>query len=237
MAAGDFLAFYTRFFPVVEINATYYRIPNPRVFETIERKTPPGFRFVVKLHQTMTHENRLDEPTLAAFRSLLEPLRAAGKFDGLLAQFPMRFRRTRDSKAHLERLRDRFAGDPLFVEFRHHSWAHPGLEPWLSEHRLGYVVVDEPNLEGLMPPITLLTTDTAYVRFHGRNGDNWWGGRGDRYDYDYSEQELKEWLEKVRQLAEQAKRTYLFFNNCHAGQAARNAKLMQELLRQQGLGT
>ena len=58
---------------------------------------------------------------------------------------------------------------------------------------------------------------------------------GDRYDYDYGADELGEWVEKVRDLANQARRTYLFFNNCHAGQAARSAKLMQQLLRQQGL--
>ena len=56
---------------------------------------------------------------------------------------------------------------------------------------------------------------------------------GDRYDYDYRADELKEWVQKVRDLAGQARRTYLFFNNCHAGHAARSAKLMQELLRQQ----
>ena len=56
-----------------------------------------------------------------------------------------------------------------------------------------------------------------------------------RYQYLNSAEELKEWVRKVAELADQARRTYLFFNNCHAGQAARNAKLMQELLRQQGL--
>ena len=71
---------------------------------------------------------------------------------------------------------------------------------------------------------------------HGRNAETWWGsGKGDRYDYDYSERELKEWLRKITELADKARRIYLFFNNCHAGQAARNAKLMQELLRQQQL--
>lgn len=58
---------------------------------------------------------------------------------------------------------------------------------------------------------------------------------GDRYDYDYAERELQEWVERIRTLAAQAKQTYLFFNNCHAGQAARNAKLMEELLRRQQL--
>ena len=97
--------------------------------------------------------------------------------------------------------------------------------------------MDEPALPGLVPPVALATTADAYVRFHGRNAGNWWGrGGGDRYDYDYSEAELREWMGKIRELADKARRTYLFFNNCHAGQAARNAKLMQEMLRQQQLG-
>lgn len=236
MRSGDFLSFYSKRFPVVEVNSTYYRIPPPRVLEQMEKKTPPGFRFMVKLHQSMTHEGSSDASLVQEFLAMLEPLKRAGKYDGLLAQFPWGFRRTAASEAHLDTLRKRLEGEPLFAEFRHDSWAKPDLGDWLRERSIGYCAVDEPALKGLMPPIALLTTDTAYVRFHGRNSETWWGrGGGDRYDYDYSEAELKEWLEKVAKLAEQAKRTYLFFNNCHAGQAARNAKLMQELLRRQGL--
>ena len=76
------------------------------------------------------------------------------------------------------------------------------------------------------------------MRFHGRNAATWWGkGAGDRYDWDYQREELEDWVKRIAELAEQARRVYLFFNNCHAGQAARSAKLMQEMLRQQGLGT
>jgi uncharacterized protein YecE (DUF72 family) len=76
------------------------------------------------------------------------------------------------------------------------------------------------------------TAEPAYVRFHGRNAKNWWrgSGGGDRYDYDYNETELREWVGKVLDLANKARSTYLFFNNCHAGQAARSAKLMERLL-------
>ncbi len=234
--SSDFLGYYAGHFPAVEVNSTYYRIPHPRVLEQMERKTPPGFLFVVKLHRSMTHEGVHDEARAREFLAAVQPLKDAGKYEGLLAQFPWGFRRTAENKAHLESLRERLAGEPLFAEFRHDSWAHPGLEAWLRERGIGYCAVDEPALKGLMPPIAIATTDRAYVRFHGRNAANWWArGGGDRYDYDYTRPELAEWLEKVTRLAEQAKRTYLFFNNCHAGQAARSAKLMQELLRQQGL--
>jgi uncharacterized protein YecE (DUF72 family) len=127
--------------------------------------------------------------------------------------------------------------------------AHHRPGPELREQRIGYCAVDEPRLAGLIPPLTLLTTEDAYIRFHGRNAANWWKGshareagepvRSDRtqlrYDYDYRPEELQEWVRKVAELAEQARRTYLFFNNCHAGQAARSAKLMQEMLRQHNL--
>ncbi len=237
MKSGDFLRFYAERFPVVEVNATYYRIPPARTLEQMERKTPDGFRFVAKLHQSMTHESTRDPEPYRQLAESLAPLKAAGKFDGLLAQFPWGFQRSPAAEAHLKLLRERFAGDPLFVEFRHRSWITPGLAAELEALDLGYCAVDEPALPGLVPPVVLRTAADGYVRFHGRNAANWWGrGGGDRYDYDYREDELKEWLKKVTDLATQARRTYLFFNNCHAGQAARNASLMQELLRrQQGL--
>ena len=277
---GDFLAWYARHFDVVEVNSTYYRIPHPRVLEQMERKTPPGFHFLVKLNQAMTHEGGRDPVLYRDFLTAIEPLKRAGKYDGLLAQFPWGFKRSPAALDSLLALRSRLPGEPLFVEFRHASWNAPEIWDWLREHTLGFCAVDEPALEGLMPPVAVVTAEDAYVRFHGRNARNWWGGgprrerrvaseagpargssdyssaapdlfgaaepavadrgrpragSGDRYDYDYSGRELKEWLGKIRELAQQARRTYLFFNNCHAGQAARNARLMQDLLRQQRL--
>lgn len=236
-APGRFLGYYARHFDVVEVNATYYRIPDPGMFERMAAKTPDGFRFVVKLNQAMTHDHARDPALYRTFLDAVAPLKTAGKYDGLLAQFPGGFRGTAANRDHLEAVRGLLGDEPLFVEFRHDSWLAPDLEPWLRERRLGWCAVDEPPLPGLLPPVTMVTTEDAYVRFHGRNTKTWWGrGEGDRYDYDYSDAELREWLQRVRNLADQARRTYLFFNNCHAGQAARNARLMQELIRQQKIG-
>jgi len=234
--SGDYLGFYARHFGCVEVNSTYYRIPAPRVLEQMERKTPEGFQFVVKLNQAMTHEGATDPALYHEFLAAIQPLKDAGKYHGLLAQFPWGFKKTEAAKGHLEHLRAALPGEPLWAEFRHASWMHPKLPDWLRERSLGYCAVDEPALPGLVPPVVHLTTDTGYVRFHGRNEKTWWGrSGGDRYDYDYAERELAEWVERIRVLADRAKQTYLFFNNCHAGQAARNAKLMEELLRRQNL--
>ncbi len=233
----DFLPFYSSQFDTLEINTTYYGIPKPEVLAGMAERTPDDFRFVVKLNQAMTHDYSLDSAVFSEFRAAIEPLKRAGKYDGLLAQFPWAFRRTEENRRFLAALRKQLVDEPLFVEFRHDSWLVPGLQRSLQDHRIGFCAVDEPALRGLLPPVALRTTEDAYVRFHGRNADTWWGrdGNKNRYDYDYRREELEEWVGKIRELADRARRVYLFFNNCHAGQAARSAKLMQELLKQHRL--
>jgi len=125
------------------------------------------------------------------------------------------------------------AGLPLAVEFRHKSWLHDTVFAGLAERRVTLVAVDEPQLPDLLPPLSIVTNpDLFYVRFHGRNDKDWYGNTpgADRYKYDYSERELREWLPKIESLAAQTGQVLLFFNNCHSGQAAKNAKRLKKLL-------
>jgi len=227
---GRMLDEYIRHFDVVEINSSYYRIPDAGMFGRMDEKTPPGFEFIVKLYKGMTHEIEDDASMYRAFTDAVVPLKESGKFAGYLAQFPWRFKNSPGARDHLSVLRDRFGDDPLFVEFRHASWVAPETLDLLRARELGYCSVDEPALKGLMPPLAEATTDTGYVRLHGRNAGNWWGKGGDRYDYDYSSDELGEWKDKLLTLEEKVRKVYAFFNNCHAGHAARNAELMIEML-------
>ncbi len=269
------LDYYVRHFPAVEVNATYYRIPPPGTLRAMERKTPDGFQFVVKTHHDMTHDQSVEPDLYRAFARAVEPVLAAGKLHGLLAQFPYAFRRSAENEAFLLELKRRLPEVPLFVEFRHRSWADEEVFDRLDRAGVGYVSVDEPDLPGLMPPTARVTgpDGIGYVRLHGRNKENWWRnpGRGrpdgsaaaapaadaadfgplfaaaappapgpsgasrDRYDYLYSESELREWAEKIRVMAVKAKKTFVFFNNCHVGQAATGAKLMRRLLEGEGL--
>jgi len=227
---GAMLDEYVRHFDVVEINFSYYRVPDADMFARMEAKTPPGFEFIVKLYKGMTHEVEEDAAMYRQFVSSVAPLREAGKFGGYLAQFPWRFKKSSKSEAHLASLRDRLGDDPLFAEFRHDSWIERETFESLEAQGIGYCSVDEPALKGLVPPVAAATTDTGYVRFHGRNARNWWGGGGDRYDYDYNRKELTEWTEKLLKLEDKVRKVYAFFNNCHAGHAARNAELMVGML-------
>lgn len=227
---SEFLTHYTRMFPVVELNATYYRIPPARSFETMARKSPRDFLFVVKAHQEMTHAQSRETALYRTFLDAVDPLRAAGKFDGVLLQFPFGFRNEPRHRAHLAYLREALPDMRLWAEFRHESWNQEPVYDYLKRLNLGFCAVDEPALPGLMPPVAAATTDTGYVRFHGRNQATWWQGGHERYDWDYSAEELSEWLERIRKLAAETNRTYVFFNNCYMGRAVKSARILQRLL-------
>lgn len=174
----------------------------------------------------------------------IEPLHREGRLGGVLMQYPPyvtagdtdRRGRALDS---VERAADLLRPLPVFVEFRHNSWV-VGRElahtmRFLAEHGLTYVAVDAPQIPGgtTMPPVTAVTSPLGYVRLHGRNKGMWYArtaSAADRFDYAYTEEELREWREPVRQLAEGTERTWVMFNNCKYDYAPRNAREMAAIL-------
>ncbi|MFC1474472.1 DUF72 domain-containing protein [bacterium] len=229
---GEMLAYYSRFFDTVEINATYYRIPPPGAFAEMARKTDDDFIFFVKLHKSMTHEREGELEPFGELFNAVSPLEEAGRFAGFLAQFPWSFKNSDNNFEYLGWLVEKLAGRPLFVEFRHVSWITDPVLDMMREKGVGYCIVDEPQHEGMVPSVLETTTPAAYIRLHGRNEEDWWNPRpgSDRYLYDYSDRELGEWAEKVLQVAETSERVYMFFNNCHFGNAPLNARKMKQLL-------
>jgi len=93
------------------------------------------------------------------------------------------------------------------------------------------VAVDVPDLPNLYPRGPVQSSPTIYVRFHSRNGSNWYGSDKDRYNYWFDDAALTEWIDALTRVREETKRVFLLFNNCHRSQAAENAGRMAELIR------
>lgn len=231
---GKFLDFYAQFFNAVEINSTYYAIPSRETVLKISKKTPLDFAFIVKTNKETTHIRKENAQAIAQLLKALQPMIEMQKFHGFLAQFPYSFKNTEENRRYILQTKALLADHPLFVEFRHKSWAIPPVYSFLRENQIGYVNVDEPALPGLLPPQGIATTELGYVRFHGRNKENWWeGDNTSRYDYEYSEEELRSWLGNIGQLLKNTYRTYIFFNNHPRGQAIKNTRQMLKIINEQ----
>ncbi len=229
----EMLPAYAAQFDTVELNYSYYRMPTVKTSAGMVKKTPKEFQFFAKIHQDISHKG-----TLAGadqFKEGLEPLRVAGKLSGLLLQFPQAFHDTRDNRDHLRNTIDAFRDYPLAVEFRHRSWAKTEVYRFLESNKSCLVSVDAPTIPALFPKTSVQTAGFGYIRLHSRNASKWYKSGEDRYDYHYSDQELEEWLPVLDAFSERASNVFVYFNNCHRGQAAENARAMKKIIKQAGL--
>jgi uncharacterized protein YecE (DUF72 family) len=238
---SDMLSFYEKElgFNALEVNFTYYTLPSQKSFAAMSKKTSSGFEFVVKSFKGMTHEIR-DKGTGAMidnqeifkkFKDSLIPLAEDRKLAGVLAQFPYGFFPGRENFDYLERFKGEMENIPLVFEFRNHAWMKDQTFQFLEKKGIGFCVVDEPKIPKLMPYLPKATSEMGYFRFHGRN-PNWFNVPIKvRYDYLYSEGELKEFIPDIKDISQKTAKTLVFFNNCYSGSAAKNAAQMAKLLQ------
>jgi uncharacterized protein YecE (DUF72 family) len=238
---SDMLSFYEKElgFNTLEVNFTYYTLPSQKSFAAMSKKTSEGFEFVVKSFKGMTHEIRdkktgamIDnQETFEKFKYSLIPLVQDGKLASVLAQFPYGFFPNRENLDYLERFKKEMKDIPLIFEFRNRTWMKDQTFQFLEKIGVGFCIVDEPKLSQLMPYLPKATSEIGYFRFHGRN-PNWFNVPIKvRYDYLYSEGELKEFIPDIQNISQKTAKTLVFFNNCYSGSAAKNAVQMAKLLQ------
>ncbi|MGD0917182.1 MAG: DUF72 domain-containing protein [Thermodesulfobacteriota bacterium] len=228
-------------FHALEVNFTYYTLPSQKSFAAMSQKTSKGFEFVVKAFRGMTHEIRNKETgamidnqeTFEKFRYSLVPLVDDGKLACVLAQFPYGFFLNRENLDYLHRFKEQMGGVPLVFEFRNQTWLGERTFQFLERNGIGFCIVDEPKLQKLMPYMPRATSEIGYFRFHGRN-PNWFNAPiSERYNYLYGEEELQKFIPDIKDISQKTGKIFIFFNNCHAGSAAKNASQMAKLLIEQ----
>ncbi len=216
------LGHYSKIFPTVEIDSTFYAFPKEGMVIGWDRYSPKNFIFNAKLPQTITHEllENLGKPIedeMDKFASLMQPLNNSGKLGCLLIQLPPRYKYDLN---HLEQFLSLLPhGFKYAIEFRHKTWMRPETWSTLSKYNVAYTIVDEP----LLPPEVHMTADFAYIRWHGHGERPW-------YDYHYSEKQLKDWVPKVKEVEGSVKTTYGYFNNHFHGYAVENGLSILKML-------
>ncbi len=226
---GKMLDFYSEHFSSVEVNSTYYRIMSPKISRSMVSRTPDDFQFILKLHSSMTHSRNASDEQWEAYRRMLEPFIRSEKLSCLLAQFPYSFKPSEQAVRYIEELGRKTDEVPLAVEFRYDEWYRGDILERISAAGMALVSVDLPGLSHLPRPVAIGGRPFGYIRFHGRNAARWWNGGPLRYDYSYSNEELQSWLPAIDKLTAESGKMFVMFNNCHFGQAVRDAINMKEL--------
>jgi uncharacterized protein YecE (DUF72 family) len=225
------LEYYSQHFNFTEVNSTYYHMPRLQLFESLNKKTPDGFKFAVKLFGGFTHERSAGALEAQQFNYALLPLIESGKLTCLLAQFPYSFHYNEKNMEHLKRLKEWFENIEVVIEFRNREWIRSETMQFLKKEGLGYVCVDEPDIKGLIKNVTAVTSRISYLRMHGRNAQKWYGSEGsDRYNYLYSKDELMEWVPRIKEMEKMSSITLVAFNNHPIGKAIINARELTDML-------
>jgi len=172
------------------------------------------------------------------FERALLPLDSSGKLGVVLFQFPPWFYPSSQQRDYILACKERLPQYTIAVEFRHNSWVNgKNVERtlnFLRDNNLPFVCVDEPQgFESSIPIVVEATSDIALIRFHGRNRETW-EKKGisvtERFNYLYSEKELREWVPRIKELASKTRQLHVLFNNCYHDKAVLNAQQVRLML-------
>jgi uncharacterized protein YecE (DUF72 family) len=174
------------------------------------------------------------------FWSAMAPLRESGKLGMIAFQFPPYFIAKPANFDYLASLPERLPGASIAIEFRHPGWVKDPAQrietmKFLRSHGLYYTSIDAPQDESIVPSFVEATGDQVYLRFHGKNRDNWFKkniSAAERFKYLYSERELHSLAKNLEDLGEQGvRRAYAIFNNCYQNFGIMNATTMSAIVK------
>jgi uncharacterized protein YecE (DUF72 family) len=204
---------YCRTFDTVEINNTFYRQPDDRIFDRWREQAPQGFSYAVKANRYLTHMRKLNEPGESLERFLAGARRLREHLGPILYQLPPNW------KKNLARLRSFAEILPRdlthVIEFRDRDWLADDTYELLAEYGLCLCVHD------MLPRHPRRVTGrVVYVRFHGS---------GEKYGGKYGPSRLRGWAAWIADVAGRHQ-VYVYFNNDAHGYAIRDAQALREML-------
>ncbi|MGB7219081.1 MAG: DUF72 domain-containing protein [Vicinamibacterales bacterium] len=215
----------------------YQQFTHPRMFRArVERELIRQLGTTELPEEAIATLVRANQADLDEFRRGIEPLATAGKLGPLLAQFPASFHDSPGSRVHLAALLRAFHGHELAVELRHKSWSDRAEETRTLLDAFGatWVWIDEPKFKDSVEQPVVSDGAFLYLRLHGRNAKAWWhhADRDERYDYLYTEDELRPTAERLKTAVKGMLRGYAYLNNHPRAQAVRNALQLRALVGQ-----
>lgn len=218
--ASRMFELYAQKFDTVELNNSFYRLPDVETFREWHDAAPRNFLFAVKASRFITHNLKLKNPQNALDNILSRAETLGRKLGPVLFQLPPKW------KKNVERLDEFLSVLPRYhrytFEFREPSWNCEEVFVVLRKHNAAYCIHE---LAGFHTDLTI-TADFTYVRLHGP-------GTG-KYEGSYTHRQLERWAQQIREWEKILKAIYIYFDNDQAGFAPANALLLKELVGGKG---
>lgn len=209
----EWFAFYGARFSTVEINYSFYRLPDEATFDHWRDAAPKGFKYAIKANRYLTHVKRLKECAEPLHRFLDRCRRLENHLGPVLYQLPPHWRLNTD---RFELFTRDLPGDLTHVfEFRDDRWFVDPVREILDDRGLAFCIHDH---EGAECP-HWMTGPVAYLRFHGsRIGRQ--GG--------YTHREIERQAELARLAIADGRDVYAYYNNDAFGCAVRDARRLHD---------
>lgn len=210
---------YAAHFQTVEINNTFYQLPEEDTFHAWREQAPEEFQYAVKANRYITHMKKLKDPEESVPDFLSRARLLEDHLGPILWQLPPNWYADPERLASFANLLPEDMGHA--VEFRDPDWFQGEIRDILEEHALSFVIFSMPGLD--CPRWT--TADLIYLRFHGVE---------DRYQGRYGEEGLKPWAARIASWLEDGHKVRAYFNNDDRGFAVQDAQLLRDLVRESG---
>jgi uncharacterized protein YecE (DUF72 family) len=209
------LSKYIAYFKTVEINNSFYRLPEPETFTLWKKSVPEDFLFVVKASRFITHMKKLKDVSDSLHLLLKNASHLKEKLGPILFQLPPGWKCNKDRLSDfLKRLPE---GYRYAFEFRNHTWYDEAVYDLLQQYNCAFCIYE---LDHHTSPLKV-TADFVYVRLHGPKG---------KYQGSYTKRQLATWMKRCKQWNESGKEVFVYFDNDQEGYAAFNALTLQESL-------
>ncbi|MBO7637588.1 MAG: DUF72 domain-containing protein [Treponema sp.] len=244
---ADFLSYYSTQFNALELNNTFYNMPTAERLYSFYQRSQGRIKFSIKANRFLTHQVDTKWQNVAGeFKSAVNPLLEKDSLSALLFQFPQSFHYTKENRIYLAKLIDEFQGYPVVIEFRHKEWIRESVFEGLVQRKASVAFCDMPQLKSL-PNADLqdslyssIMGPIAYIRLHGRNANAWYAqdpassaertNPSARYLYDYSDEELIQFVPGISRIKDRGTLIQVYFNNHPNGNGAKNAKKLKDML-------
>jgi uncharacterized protein YecE (DUF72 family) len=215
----QWLPFCAERFTGIEVNGTFYRLPEKTTFKKWRDETPQDFSFAIKGHRYVTHNKKLldvEEPVIRC-RDAASPL--GDRLAAVVWQLPGFLKKDMERLAKfVSVLTRRWKRTRHAIEFRHKSWFDDEVAACLKDHAIAVCMSDAPD----WPMWQEVTTDLVYIRLHGHTR---------KYASSYSKPALKKWARRIRCWLKENRDVHVYFDNDAEGAAPRNALTLLEMLR------